>query len=111
MLILNVLETNCVNLGHASFLGVLRGAELKSSVCPAQEWPQMPQKSNMATTAGLKCTYVHIFWTRQGRNSNEMSFCMFSCMGNPMPYSGLSYNAKKLPKTHALQKSGVFNYE
>ena len=37
------LEANRVNLGHTSFLGVLRGAELKSSVCPAQKWPQMPQ--------------------------------------------------------------------
>ena len=37
------LEANRVNLGHTSFLGVLMGAELKSSVCLAQKWPQMPQ--------------------------------------------------------------------
>ena len=43
MCLFKVLEANCVNLGNSSFLGVLRGAELKSSVCPAQKWPQMPQ--------------------------------------------------------------------
>ena len=37
------LKANRVNLGHANFLGVLRGAESKSSVCPAQQCPQMPQ--------------------------------------------------------------------
>ena len=37
------LKANRVNLGHTSFLGVLRGAEPKSSVCPAQKCPQMPQ--------------------------------------------------------------------
>ena len=40
-----VLEANRVNLGHTNFSGVLRGAELKSSVCPAQKWSQMPQNS------------------------------------------------------------------
>ena len=48
------------------------------------------EKSNMAATAELKCIDVHIFRTKQGRNSNEMCFCMFSYMGNPMPYSVLS---------------------
>ena len=37
------LKANRVNLGHTNFLGVLRGAEPKSSVCPAQKFPQMPQ--------------------------------------------------------------------
>ena len=37
------LKANRVNLGHINFLGVLRGAEPKSSVCPAQKCPQMPQ--------------------------------------------------------------------
>ena len=37
------LKANRVNLGHINFLGVLRGAELKYSVCPAQKCPQMPQ--------------------------------------------------------------------
>jgi hypothetical protein len=86
-----VLKANHVNLGHISFLGVLRGAELKSAVCPAQKWPIVPQfeKSKMAATDGLNCIYVHIFLTKQGRNVNEMCFCMFSDMGNPMPYSVL----------------------
>ena len=35
-------------------------------------------KSNMAVTAKLKCIYVHIFRTKQGRNLNEMCFCMLS---------------------------------
>ena len=55
-------------------------------------------KSNTAAATGLHVgpMYVHIFWTKQGRNSNEISFCMFSyniyIMGNydPMPYSVLS---------------------
>ena len=38
-----VLKANRVNLGDTRFLGVLMGAEPKSSVCPAQKWPQMPQ--------------------------------------------------------------------
>ena len=37
------LKANRVNLGHTSFLGVLRGAESNSYVCPAQKCPQMPQ--------------------------------------------------------------------
>ena len=32
------LKTNCINLWHTCYLGVLRGAELKSAVCPAQKW-------------------------------------------------------------------------
>ena len=43
MCLFKVMEANRVNLGHTSFLGVLRGAEPKSSVCPAQKCPQMPQ--------------------------------------------------------------------
>ena len=43
MCLFKVLKANRVNLGHTSFLGVLRGAESKSSVCPAQKVPQMPQ--------------------------------------------------------------------
>ena len=86
------LKANRVNLGHTNFLGVLRGAELKSSVCPAQKCPKCLkiEKSNMAATAELKCIYVHIFLTKQGTNSNEMWFCRVSYMGNPMPYSFLS---------------------
>ena len=42
MCLFKVMKANRVNLGHTSFLGVLRGAESKSSVCPAQKWPQMP---------------------------------------------------------------------
>ena len=37
------LTANRVNLGHINFLGVLRGAEPKSSVCPTPKCPQMPQ--------------------------------------------------------------------
>ena len=37
------LKANRVNLGHINCLGVLRGAEHKSSVCPAPKCPQMPQ--------------------------------------------------------------------
>ena len=33
------LKANHVNLGHTNFLGVLRGAEPKSSVCPAEQCP------------------------------------------------------------------------
>ena len=66
----------------------------------------------MAATAELKCSYVHIFLTKQGTNSNEMWFCRFSDMGNPMPYSVLGENVKKLLKTQFfLQKSVIFNYE
>ena len=36
------LKANRVNLGHTNFLGVLRDAEPKPSVCPAQKCPQMP---------------------------------------------------------------------
>ena len=43
MCLFKVLKANRVNLGHTSFLGVLRRAEPKSSVCPAQKWPRMPQ--------------------------------------------------------------------
>ena len=43
MCLFKVLKGNRVNLGHTSILGVLRGAESKSSVCPAQKWQQMPQ--------------------------------------------------------------------
>ena len=77
------LKENRVNLGHTNFLGVLRGAEPKSSVCPAQKCPKMPEieKSNMAATAELKCIDIHIFLTKQGTNSNEMWFCRFSYYG------------------------------
>ena len=68
MCLYKVLEANRVNLWHTSFLGVLRGAQSKSSVCPAQKCPQMPQN----------------------RDLNKMCFCMFSYMGNPMSYSVLS---------------------
>ena len=64
----------------------------------------------MAAAAELKCIYVHIFWTKQGRNLNEMCFCMFSYMGNPMPYSVLSENVKKLLKTHIYCKNSRFQY-
>ena len=37
------LMANRVNLWHTIFLGVLRGAEPKYSVCPAQKCLQMPQ--------------------------------------------------------------------
>ena len=43
MWLFKVLKANSVNLGHTSFLGVLRGAEPNSSVCPAQKCLQMPQ--------------------------------------------------------------------
>ena len=43
MCLFKVLKANRVNLEHTSFLGVLRGAEPKSSVCPAPKWPQIPQ--------------------------------------------------------------------
>ena len=79
------LEANRVNLGRTSVFGVLRGAELKSSVCRVKKMAANASKSNMAATTGLTCIYVHIFCTKQARNSNEMCFCMFSCMGNPMP--------------------------
>ena len=78
------LKANRVNLGHTNYLGVLKGAEPKSSVCLKVE------KSNMAATAELKCIYVHIFLTKQGTNLNEMWFCRVSYMGNPMAYSFLS---------------------
>ena len=64
----------------------------------------------MAAAAELKCIYVHICWTKQGRNLNEMCFCMFSYMGNPMPYSVLSSNVKKLLKTHFYCKNSRFQY-
>ena len=34
MCLFKVLKANRVNLGHTSFVGVLMGAEPKSSVCP-----------------------------------------------------------------------------
>ena len=58
------LEANRVNLGHTSFLGVLRGTEPKSSVYPAQKWPEMSQ--NPIWPPPPDC------WTEQGRNSNGM---------------------------------------
>ena len=48
------------------------------------------EKSNMAANAELTCMYVHICVSKQGTNSNEMWFCRFSYVGNPMPYSVLS---------------------
>ena len=74
-------KENRVDLGHTNFLGVLSGAELKYSVCPDQKCPQMPQNPIWPPTAGLKCIYVHICWTKQGRNSNELCFCMLPYMG------------------------------
>ena len=32
------LKANRVNLWHTCYLGVLRGAELESAVCPGQKW-------------------------------------------------------------------------
>ena len=43
MCLFKVMKANRVNLWHTSFLGVLRGAEPKPSVRPAQKRPQMPQ--------------------------------------------------------------------
>ena len=38
------LEANHVNLRHTCYLGVLRGPELESAVCPAQKWLISPKK-------------------------------------------------------------------
>ena len=38
------LEANRVNLWHTCYLGILRGAELESAVCPAQKWLISPKK-------------------------------------------------------------------
>jgi len=38
MCIFKKLKANHVNLWHTCYLGVLKGAELESAVCPAQKW-------------------------------------------------------------------------
>ena len=38
MCIFKKLKANRVILWHTCYLGVLRGAELESTVCPAQKW-------------------------------------------------------------------------
>jgi len=73
-----VLEANRVSLWHTSFFGVLKGAEPKSAVCPVQKWPIRPQNGEIQNGHYLKCIYVHILFTKQGRNLNEMCFCRFS---------------------------------
>jgi len=47
MCIFKVLKANRVNLWHTSFLGVLKGAEPKSAVCPAQKWQIRPQNGEI----------------------------------------------------------------
>ena len=69
MCIFKVLKAECIKLGHISFLRVLRGGELKSVVCPAEN-ARYCQKIEI-------CVYVHIILTKQGRNFNEMFFCRF----------------------------------
>ena len=41
------LKAFSVNLWHTSFLGVLRGAESESAVCPAEKWLLMPQNGKI----------------------------------------------------------------
>ena len=86
------LKAKRVNLWHTCYIGVLRGAALESALCPAQKWLISPRKyetSKMAATAVLKLINVHIFFTKQGRNMNEMCFCVFSNMKNPTANSDL----------------------
>jgi len=48
------------------------------------------EKSKMTATDGLKCINVQlriIFFTKHGRNLNEMCCCVFSYMGNLVPSS------------------------
>ena len=44
MCIFKKLEANRDNLWHTYYLGVLRGAELESAVCPAEKWFISPKK-------------------------------------------------------------------
>ena len=66
------LKANRVNLWHTCYLGVLRGAELESAVCPAQKWLISPKKMKNPR------------WPPppHGRNMNKVCFCMFSNMRN-----------------------------
>lgn len=86
MVIFKVLKATCVNLWHTNVVWVLRGAELKSPVCPAQQWPIMSQNREIQDGRHRR---AHLFLTKQGRNLIEMCFCGFSYMGNLMPYSVL----------------------
>ena len=97
MCIFKKLKVNRVNVWHTCYLGVLRGAELESAVCPAQKWliiPKQINKSKMAATAVLKLVNVHIFFTKQGRNMNEACFCLLSNMRQLQTQS-----CDKIPKT------------
>ena len=63
MCIFKVLKANRVNLWHTSFLGVLKGAEPESAVCPAQKWHIRPQNGEIQDgrhrpTKMHLCTYL-----------------------------------------------------
>jgi len=65
MCIFKVLEANRVNLWHSSFLGVLKDVELKSAVCPAQNWLIRPQNGEIQNGRYRQaemylCTYVFL---------------------------------------------------
>ena len=64
-------KANPVNLGHSRCSGALRGAELKSSICPAQKFVKI-EKFNMAAMARLKCIHVQIFLNKQGKTLRSM---------------------------------------
>ena len=82
MFIFKKLKANRVNLWHACYLGVLKGAELESAVYPAQNCKFQDGRHRRAKFR--KCSYD---FTKQGRNMNKVCFCVFSNMRNPMPYS------------------------
>jgi len=64
----------------------------------------------MAAAAVLKFKFVnvHIFFTKHGRNMNEVCFCMFSNMRNPMLYSEVQYNEHTLQKIEIVEINVMF---
>ena len=65
----------------------------------------------MAAIAVLKLVNVHIFFTKLGRNMNEVCFCMFSNMRNPMLYSEVQYNEHTLKKIEIVEINVIFRNE
>ena len=47
MCLFKVVEANRVNLWHTAFLEVIKGADSKSAVCPAQKLPIRPQNGKI----------------------------------------------------------------
>ena len=83
------LEANRVNLGYTNFLGVLRVAEHKYVVCPAQNCPQMPQNPIWPPPPDKNVFMYIYFGQSKAETRMKCAFACFNIMWNPMPYSRL----------------------